>query len=103
MYLLFTYLPTYLYFFTFLQPIYLQEVTPSLYGLTNEQDATNARKVCWWVALELFFVWNKLKIGISLQWMAKQHQTTLKTFEAYSMGKLANGIRGEDWDAKCSL
>jgi hypothetical protein len=33
--------------------------------------------------------------------MAKQHQTTLNTSKAYSMSKLANGIWGEDWDAKC--
>jgi hypothetical protein len=78
-------------------------VTPSLYGLIKEQDATNERKVRWRVALEFFFVCSKLRIGISLQWMAKQHQTTLKTSEAYSMGKLANGIWGEDWDAKCCL
>jgi hypothetical protein len=31
--------------------------------------------------------------------MAKQHATTLK-FEAYSMGKLAIVIWGDDWDAK---
>jgi hypothetical protein len=34
--------------------------------------------------------------------MAKQHQTTLK-FAAYSVGKLENGIWGEDWDAKYFL
>jgi hypothetical protein len=28
----------------------LQEVTPSLYGFTKEQNATNANKVSWWVA-----------------------------------------------------
>jgi hypothetical protein len=31
--------------------------------------------------------------------MAKQHVTTLR-FETYSVGKLANAIWGEDWDAK---
>jgi hypothetical protein len=28
----------------------LQEVTPSLYGFAKEQDATNTKKQCWWVA-----------------------------------------------------
>jgi hypothetical protein len=28
---------------------HLQEVMPSLYGFTNEQDTTSAREVCWWV------------------------------------------------------
>jgi hypothetical protein len=36
----------------------LQEVTPSLYGFTKEQNATNAKKVRWWVALKLFFVYS---------------------------------------------
>jgi hypothetical protein len=31
--------------------------------------------------------------------MAKQHATTLKS-KAYSVGKLANAIWGENWDAK---
>jgi hypothetical protein len=31
--------------------------------------------------------------------MAKQHATTLR-FEAYLVGKLANVIWGDDWDAK---
>jgi hypothetical protein len=31
--------------------------------------------------------------------MAKQHTTTL-SFEAYLVGKLANVIWGDDWDAK---
>jgi hypothetical protein len=31
--------------------------------------------------------------------MAKQHATTLR-FEAYSVGRLANVIRGENWDVK---
>ncbi len=34
---------------------HLQEVTPSLYGSTKEQDATNAKKLHWWVAPKLFF------------------------------------------------
>jgi len=37
----------------------LQKVTPSLYGFAKEQDATNVKKVCWWVALKLFFVYCK--------------------------------------------
>ncbi len=37
----------------------LQEVMPSLYGFTKEQDATNAKKMGWWVALKLFFVYSK--------------------------------------------
>jgi hypothetical protein len=39
---------------------HLQEVTPSLYGFAKEQDATNTKKMHWWVAPELFFVYNKL-------------------------------------------
>jgi hypothetical protein len=31
--------------------------------------------------------------------MAKQHATTLR-FETYSMGKLANVIWGDDWEAE---
>jgi hypothetical protein len=31
----------------------------SLYGFAKEQDATNAKKMRWWVALELFFVYNE--------------------------------------------
>jgi hypothetical protein len=32
----------------------LQEVTSSLYEFSKEHDAINTRKLCWWVALELF-------------------------------------------------
>jgi hypothetical protein len=32
----------------------LRKVTPSLYGFAKEQDATNAKKVHWWVGLILF-------------------------------------------------
>jgi serine/threonine protein kinase len=28
----------------------LQKVTPSLYGFGKEQDATNAKKMHWWIA-----------------------------------------------------
>jgi hypothetical protein len=45
----------------------LQEVTPSLYNFTNEQDATNTKKMCWWVALKLFFVYIKLRIANFVQ------------------------------------
>jgi hypothetical protein len=41
----------------------LQEVTPSLYGLTKEQNATNIMKVCWWVAPKLFFMYKNLGIA----------------------------------------
>ncbi len=34
----------------------LWEVITSLYGFENEQDATNAKKLYWWVATELFFL-----------------------------------------------
>jgi hypothetical protein len=34
---------------------HLQEVMPSLYGFTKEQNATNTMKMCWWVAPILFF------------------------------------------------
>jgi hypothetical protein len=53
----------------------------------------------WWIALKLFFVYIESRITNSPQQMAKQHATTLR-FEAYSMGKLANVICGDDWDAK---
>jgi hypothetical protein len=38
----------------------LQEATPLLYGFPKEQDAINMRKMHWWVALQLFFVHDKL-------------------------------------------
>jgi hypothetical protein len=38
---------------------HLQEVTASLYGFVKEQDATNAKKMRWWVAPKLFFFYNK--------------------------------------------
>jgi hypothetical protein len=56
----------------------LQEVTPSLYGFAKEQDATNAKKVYWWVAPKLFFVYSKSRFANSLQQMAKQHAIILK-------------------------
>ncbi len=34
----------------------LQDVTPSLYGFTKEQDATNTKKMCWWIVPKLVFV-----------------------------------------------
>jgi len=34
----------------------LDKVIPSLYGFAKEQDATNTKKIHWWVALNLFFV-----------------------------------------------
>ncbi len=45
----------------------LQEVMPSLHGSTKEQDATNAKKVHWWVAPKLFFIYSKLRIANSLR------------------------------------
>jgi hypothetical protein len=45
----------------------LQKVTPSLYGFAKEQDAINAKKLRWWVAPKLFFVYSKLGIANSLQ------------------------------------
>ncbi len=76
-----------------------QEVMPSLYGFAKEQYATNAKKMCWWVALELFFVYNESRTSHSLRRMVKQHTTTLR-FEAYLMGRLANIIWGDDWDVE---
>ncbi len=29
---------------------HLQKVMPSLYRFTNEQDATNAKEMCWWTS-----------------------------------------------------
>jgi hypothetical protein len=57
---------------------HLQEVMPSLYGSAKEQDATNTKKVHWWVAPKLFFVYSKLRIANSPRWMAK---TTPHNFE----------------------
>jgi hypothetical protein len=65
----------------------------------GSRSTTNARKMCWWVALKSFFVYIKPGIINSLQQMANKHQTILK-FEAYSMGNLANVIWGENWDVK---
>ncbi len=45
----------------------LQKVMPSLYGFAKEQDATNAEKIRWWVALELFFVYNESRTSHSLR------------------------------------
>ncbi len=53
------------------------------------------KKIHWWIALKLFFVYIESRITNSPQQMAKQHATTLR-FEAYSMGKLANVIWGDD-------
>jgi len=39
------------------------------------------------------------KLQIPLKQMAKQHTTTLRS-EAHSVGKLANVICNDDWDAK---
>jgi hypothetical protein len=75
---------------------HLQEVTSSLYDFAKEQDATNTKKIHWWVALELFFVYSKSRITNSLQQMAKQHATTFRS-KTYSMGKLANVIWGDDY------
>jgi hypothetical protein len=45
--------------------------------------------VCWWVTSKKKFVYKKPRITNSLGWMAKQHQTNLKS-KTYSMGKLTN-------------
>jgi hypothetical protein len=38
---------------------HLQEVMPSLYGFTKEQDATNTKKIRWWVTpLFVLFITN---------------------------------------------
>jgi hypothetical protein len=42
----------------------LQEMTPSLYEFAKEQDPTNARKICWWVAPKFVFVYSESKIEI---------------------------------------
>jgi hypothetical protein len=82
---------------------HVQEVTPSLYDFAKEQDATNAKKIHWWVALELFFVYSKSGIKNSPQRMAKQHATTLRS-KTDSMGKLANVIWGDEYTTpKCVL
>jgi len=71
---------------------------PSLRGFAKKRDATNTRKMCWWVAPDFIF-YNELKTTNSPRQMAKQHQITLK-FETYLVGKLTNVIWGEYWDAK---
>jgi hypothetical protein len=38
---------------------------PSLYGFAKKQDATNTRKMSWWVALDFIF-YNELKTTIPL-------------------------------------
>ncbi len=78
------------------EAMHLQEVMPSLYGFAKEQDATNAKKMHWRVALKLFFVYSKLRTTNSFQQMAKQQATTLKS----KMDALTNVIWGDDWDAK---
>jgi len=47
-------------------------LTPSLYKFAKEQNTTNARKMCLWVATKLHFVCGKLWTTNSFQWMAKQ-------------------------------
>jgi hypothetical protein len=66
---------------------------------TEKKKKKKKKKNFWWVALELFFVYSKSRIANSLQQMAKQHATTLKS-KACSMGRLANVIWGDHWDAK---
>jgi hypothetical protein len=34
---------------------------PSLYGFAKEQDATNAKKMHWWVAPKYFFCLHRVK------------------------------------------
>jgi hypothetical protein len=74
----------------------LQEATPLLYG-SKEQDAINSRKMNWWVAGNLFFVHDKSGTTNSPWCITKMTLTILKQ-ESYLVGKLANVIRGEDWD-----
>jgi len=45
---------------------HLQEVTPSLYGFIKEQDATNPKKIRWWVTPYIFFVYSELGTTNSL-------------------------------------
>jgi len=64
-------------------------VTPFLNGFAKEQDVINAKKQIGG-CLKTFFVHGKLKIT---NWCkAKRHQKLL-------VGKLANVIWGENWDA----
>jgi hypothetical protein len=30
-------------------------------GFAKKQDATNTKKVCWWIAPKMFFVYSELK------------------------------------------
>jgi hypothetical protein len=48
---------------------------------------------------KFFFVYNKLRTINSLQRMAKQHTTTLRS-KAHFVGKLANVICSDDWDVE---
>jgi hypothetical protein len=68
-------------------------------GLQRSKMPPMQKIVHWWVALESFFVYSELGITNSPQRMAKQHVRTLRS-KAYSMGKLANVIWGDDWDVE---
>jgi hypothetical protein len=49
-----------------------------LCGFTKEQDATNAKKVRWWVALELLFCLQQVK---NYKFLSTNGQATHHNFE----------------------
>jgi hypothetical protein len=81
------------------ETICMQEVTLSLYVFAMEWDFIDVKKIYWWVTLELFFVYGEPRTPNSPWQMTKQHQTTLRS-KTCLVGKLANVIWGENWDAK---
>ncbi len=57
------------------------------------------KKMCWWVALKLFFVYNESITTYSPWQMVKQHTTTLRSKTCLE-GKLINVIWGDDWNVE---
>ncbi len=81
------------------EPKQLQKLTPSLYKYAKEQDVTNTKKMHWWAAPKLFFVYSEWRTINSPRQMAKEHTITLKS-KTYAMGKLVDVIWGENWNVK---
>jgi len=53
---------------------HLQEVMPSLYRFTNEQDATSVKEVCRWVSSKKkLFIKNQLQIPFD-EWLSNIKQ-----------------------------
>jgi len=79
---------------------HLQEVMPSLYGFTNEQDTTSAREVCWWVTSIFLFCLQKTK---NYKFPLMNGQATSNNFGIWNIfdGQASKFvIWGEDWDVE---